>query len=1297
MSVFAGLLRLPVRLYARAASLLPARLRAGLYWGCCIALIVLSLAALTLRYVVLPRVDEHRADIAAAIGKSMGLRVEIDRIEASWHGLHPELDLYGFKIFDKTNRLALLLNSVHTQIAWSSFALADIRLYGLELRGVHLDLRRDPAGHIFVAGLEVGGADSSGGIADWVLAQKGVVVRNAALTWSDEMRGAPLLALTDLQFRLENRAGRHRFGLQAKLPDLFAAPVDVRGDFHGRGFAQLPEWKGGLYVALAGGNFDALRQWLDFPPALDAGKGDLRLWASVDARILKAATADVNLREFSVKAASDLPALKFTALTGRLAFKHAEAALDLDARRLYAAGTWGRFGPTDVKVEVADIRDGVPGRGTIAASRVDLAAWSGLAAGLPLAPEVRAEIAQFQPRGVLDDLSSSWQRQDGKPTNFTLKTAFKGLGMRAVGLVPGYSGLDGTVDANQAGGTLALDARKAGLDMPRVFEQSNLDLERLLMRLNWAAKDGGLQFNLSQAEFSNRDATGSASGHYFWRAGSKGSIDLQARLARADGASVWRYLPLVVSGEVREWLHQAIPHGRASDARLQLRGDLEKFPFRAGRDGVFRVSAKVDDVRLDYASGWPEIQNIQGSLLFEGERMLIAAQRARLLGAALNDVSAEIRDLEAAASVLLVKGRAAGPTAEFFRFIEHSPVSARIDHFTDDMQAAGNGSLKLALTLPLDKIEDSRVTGDFEFAGNRLTVDPALPVLTDAAGRVEFSEKALSIRGAQAKMLGMPLKLNVSTREDGAVNVNVEGSADIANLRRQLPDVAPLQLFSGSTGWRAKFALRGKSADVTIDSNLVGISSRLPDPFGKQAADSLPLRVERSEFTDGARRDARLQPSVRESWKLSLGRVAQAQMLRRRENQALIFERAAVGVGTAPELPEKGTAVSVVAQRVDLDAWRALQTGAASGNSAGGLGVSRVNLKAGAISGYGHELNDATLKLSRRDNGWYGEVDSREALGNFLWREQDQGRFEARFKRLALNPAKSADPGSKRDPVRELPGIDLEVENLQLRGRDLGSLQLLADNRNGEWLVEKFLLHQPDADFSGEGKWRPQGATQVRFKLESGDVGKMLTRIGYADVVARGTAKLEGRLGWQGSPLQIDYPSLQGALRLDAANGQFAKINPGAGRLLGILSLQSLPRRITLDFRDIFSEGLAFDTIGGELDVARGIITTQDLSINAPAAKIAISGQADLGQETQNLLVRVQPALSSSVAVGALLAHPVAGVAAYLAQKVLRDPLDQIFAYQYSVTGAWSDPKVERIAKRNSEAPGAMAEETAKK
>jgi uncharacterized protein YhdP len=191
-------------------------------------------------------------------------------------------------------------------------------------------------------------------------------------------------------------------------------------------------------------------------------------------------------------------------------------------------------------------------------------------------------------------------------------------------------------------------------------------------------------------------------------------------------------------------------------------------------------------------------------------------------------------------------------------------------------------------------------------------------------------------------------------------------------------------------------------------------------------------------------------------------------------------------------------------------------------------------------------------------------------------------------------------------------------------------------------------------------------------------------------VLRGGKGTMEGEISWNGLPFSFDVPSLSGNINLDIASGQFLKVEPGAAKLLGVLSLQSIPRRLTLDFRDVFSEGFAFDGINGNAHITNGVASTGNLKMRGVSATVLIDGKADIAKESQNLRAVVIPEINAGAAsvAYALAINPVIGAGTFLAQLFLREPLMRAFTFEYAITGAWSDPNVVKIDRKAEHSPG---------
>ena len=269
-----------------------------------------------------------------------------------------------------------------------------------------------------------------------------------------------------------------------------------------------------------------------------------------------------------------------------------------------------------------------------------------------------------------------------------------------------------------------------------------------------------------------------------------------------------------------------------------------------------------------------------------------------------------------------------------------------------------------------------------------------------------------------------------------------------------------------------------------------------------------------------------------------------------------------------------------------------------------------------------------------------------------------------------------------------MPGLDIVADSFELRGMKLGRLELAATNAaimtpGREWRISKLALTNPDANLRATGRWLlngNDGQSTLNYELDINDAGHLLDRVGFEKALKGGKGRMEGDLNWKGSPSAFDFPTLSGNMNLRINSGQFLKADPGVAKLLSVMSLQSLPRRLTLDFRDLFTDGFAFDSIASTAAISRGVLKTDTFKMRGVNAVVLIDGTVDLSEETQNLNVVVIPEINAGGAsvIYGLAVNPVIGLGSFLAQLFLRNPLSQALSQEYVITGPWKDPVVKK-------------------
>ena len=1247
-----------------------------LTWAILVAGFAFVALALALRYWVLPNIENYREDIASAVSKAAEQRVTIGRISGSWDGIRPELILEDITVLDRAGRPALRLGRIDNTLSWRSLLALELRFHSIRIHRPALRVTRDKRGIISIAGVELKEHEGGGGFSDWLLRQDEIAVRDGSITWHDELRGAPPLDLRQVELVVRNDGEQHRFGLRAIPPRELAGPLDLRGDLFGKTVETLAQWSGRLYARLDTADIAAWRTWVPFPIDVPQGAGALRVWLTVDKQRLTDLVADVRLANVRTRLAADLAELDLNELSGRIAWKATARSFEISTVKLGLVTQRGlTLPPADFLLRLESGPGNKPLRGELRANALDLDPLVALADRLPLEAGLRKELVAAAPRGSLFDLIVRWSGEWRAPTQFNVRGRFHGLALARTERIPGFSGLSGNVDGTEKAGTLHFSNIKTTLDMPKLFA-APLAFDTLTGQMVWARDSRAVEVRLNNVAFVNPDMAGTLFGA--WRGGDTGPgvIDLAGQLTRADARQVVHYIPLTVAGTSRAWISRALVAGMSNDVRFQVKGDLARFPFPDNKGGTFFVVGKVAGGALNYADGWPRIENIEGDFAFRGKRMDIRARQGSIYGVRMPQVHAEIADLETNDPVLGIAGEAEGPTADFLEFIAKSPVAGMIDHFTDGMQAQGRGRLALKLTLPLQRMTDGKVSGAYQVTGNRLLADPDLPPLEQLSGRLEFSEGEVRVPGAAGTFLGGPISITAETQRDATVRVALQGRVNADNVRRA-GGPGWMSYLRGSTDWRGTLTLRKKLADLVIESNLQGIASALPAPFIKSAAESVTLRIER-QFV-GPRQ---------ERLALQYGNTMSGVFLRHHDGRDTLIERGTIRFGedAAAEPERAGLWIAGALRALDVDGWVRLLD-----ESRGGAGITLggIELKVDEVDVYDRKFHDLAIKTASQPGGMQIALAGREMEGSANWQSQGKRRVTARFSRLVIPEAqpgavspKSLKPAS-HDRTSDLPALEVTVEQFQLAGKPLGKLELNATPDGRDWRIERLRITNPDGVLAVDGVWQnwlAQPQTRVKVRFDVADAGKMLVRFGYPEGIRRGTARIEGTLAWSGNPQKIDYPTLMGNFMLDSAKGQFIKLEAGIGKLLGILSLQALPRRISLDFRDIFSDGFAYDQIVGVIGVSRGVATTGNLRIEGPSARVQMSGEVDLGRETQKLNVKVIPSISDGVSLaGALIGGPVAGVGVFLAQKILKDPLDQFISYEYAVTGTWNEPAVTRV------------------
>ncbi len=992
---------------------------------------------------------------------------------------------------------------------------------------------------------------------------------------------------------------------------------------------------------------------------------------------------------------------------------------------------------------VVDFRGDESIGGSARLSEIDLGNLNAIAKSLPLPDALRSQLQRSQPTGTVRVVDASWrdQSQSATAVDVSLDRYFvegsgelSNLAWREHDGVPGVTGFSATVRGSTREGDITLGApasRSKNLKIapvpnaPTVLDfgkrfTAPLSFDTLRGAIKWARKPDAsgvavTHIDVTSLAFENADVAGTIKGTWHSDSLGPGVANLSGTLSRGNATATHRYLPTSQSVHTRTWLQQAVLAGKVQDARFSVKGPLWHFPFRDDRLGAFELTGHVTGGVLDYADHWPRAENIDTQLLFHGTRITAQVASATISGVPIAATDVKLDDTASESPKLEIRGSASAPVNDFLHWVVTSPVNVWLDGFLQPAKASGNGRLNLSLTFPLEAMDKTRINGEFVFAGNHLELGGDIPPLANVLGSIRFTEADFRSENVTAEALGGPLKVAI-TSEAGRVKTQASGTAAFERVRERFA-YPGLDQLTGQVQWQLDTAQLtkgsvsvGAAPETTMNLSLTTVQPKWPldgvFQVNSEIRDpALPMRinVQRAALDKG-----------RDRLTIEVPGQLHAILERSAVNLAdvRVVERATLDIGAQKTaLPTRGYALRGEVLKLDADAAIAFlnHPSVMGKKSVGGLPSEsasadfvNVNLRATEAILYAHKFNDVTLRAQPVGQRWRLALRSKEATGVIsLDTAPETGTVDAVAIRLQRFSWPTPVPNSALVSATEKaslsadnqrwPKLELTADVFVSEGRELGKLEMRAQPAADEWRIEQVKLTNADGSIEASGRWRPKGGstiigdTSVDVALKWSDAGKFMARFGWPKGVDRGAGTLNGAISWPGSPAQFSYAKLGGKFTLETAQGRFTEMEPGIGKLLGVLSLQAIPRRLTLNFDDLFGKGLAFDEIKADVAINEGIARTDSFTIYGPSSRVQIRGSADMNRETQELQVRVFPSLSTATAIGIgfATANPAIGAAVLLGQKLAKDPIERFLMREIEVKGTWTNPDV----KQSSDAP----------
>ncbi|HTT08067.1 MAG TPA: YhdP family protein [Gammaproteobacteria bacterium] len=1277
------------------------------------ATLTLALAvAVSVARLWLNDLDSHRHEAAEWLGQQVRQPVDFDHIRVDWHRWVPVVELTNVRVMDEAREhiLTRFEKARLTVDVLKSIQRKEFIPGHLTVSGLHLSLSRGEDDSIHIEGISPQRAGTSSlqqnALAYWLQTQHRLTIESAAITWQDQRALLKPVVFANVTLKIRSDGQRRQLEGTARLPDQPAARfrflLDAEGDL------LTTAWSGRLYLEakhLEPSFLLEYRRWLGLE--MHGGELDFEMWSDWKKARLTDVDGRFDLTDAGVGTAANQ--LQVRRAAGRLlASRQSDEEWVIALSKLNLATSNGAWPETGVGLRLITVAGQETPAIILKTSFLRLHDLLPTIADLNALPEaLRDVLKQFQPAADLRDLTLGYFPQRTGSGRFSLQTGFSALGTTNPAAPFGAESLAGRLTMNAEEGVLNLDSRHLVLHAPQKQYAQPLSLQQLRGEVRWRLEDGEWHFQSDGLNLAVAAFVASLSGDVTWSPGHSPMLNVRAGIAGGPVDRVCDYLPGTLSTGVRTWFQRALRGGRISEGLVVWRGALDRFPYDE-HDGIFQAQLHVIDGHLRYSESWPEIEQATADILFSGRSLSVQLQSGRMLNVAMQPTEAHIDDLDAERPEVMVAGMLKASADQGRDYLMHSPLQSRVNKDLQSLSLTGNLALELQLQIPLHEAKEVEFQGQLHLDKATLGAPALNGEITGAQGIIAFTHDHFSTSNLSGKYLDQPVQVSASGDVDNGrltATFDLSGRADkdffreraqqrVPELARWFEDYGLFDRMEGGTDWTLHLALSGQDQIYTahtleFKSSLQGMALHLPPPLGKEADVALPLSVQ-VDLAAPVERTAHFTLADRVRGELTLENKPSAPPVLKQLRMQL------GGRDVTPPADGGGIWIGGQIDTLALSQWMdwlhgGQPDGAAVTSSAPPLPVV-VDVDADHVEVLGRWFDQLHLEGGSGANQWLFTLRGEQVEGDAAFPyNMTTGTATVTLKRLHVPPRGAETSTSMTIHPAHIPAVTARCEDLRFESINLGHAELHTRATADGLHLETMVFDSPAAHIIADGDWRDTQdvqTSQLHIQVDAHELAKLMTMFGY-DVtnVEKGKTHIDINATWGGSPAAFTLEKLNGSLTLSVKEGRFLDINPATtGRLFGLLSLQTLPRRLLLDFNDLFRSGMGFDQINGTFELDQGNAYTNNLMLESPSAHILITGRTGLADKDYDQVAIVTPQLTDTFPVASALLGPAGagvGAALFVGKKLFKglpEQIDSLLSKQYTITGSWERPTVEQTS-----------------